>query len=232
MIYSQNRNVLIEHKSILFKTNRGSCHYYIKKLSDISMFENEFYNLLNKEEIIRFNRYRFEKDKLRFLYGRGLLRKELSVILKCHARDIEFKYNRYGKPLINTKIHRLIHFNISHSRESLALVFSSVNSVGIDIESVDMNTDINNLLSIVLSEEESLKWSSIEYSKQRELFYNIWVQKEAIIKAYGSGLSYDLKKISLPFCFQYPGERSQNDYDIKVMKTHANEFAAVVNYIR
>lgn len=87
----------------------------------------------------------------------------------------EYHLSDTGKPVSNS-----IYFNISHSHQTVVLVMDSV-PIGIDIEKIrPVNKD---LVDFISSEYEK------EYIKDDESFYKIWTNKEALAKAYGSGIN-------------------------------------------
>ena len=62
--------------------------------SELRFFES----ILAKDEIERANRFRFQKDRERFVAGRGLLRMILSSYVGVPPGEIIFTYGSHGKP--------------------------------------------------------------------------------------------------------------------------------------
>jgi len=101
-----------------------------------------------------------------------------SYLIKKYTNNSFVYYNKYHKPIVND-----IYFNVSHSNEYVVFIKSDY-ECGIDIEKIE---DVSNDL-IKFSFDKDIKTS-------HEFFY-YWTLKEAISKAYGSGLSdVDIKKI-------------------------------------
>lgn len=93
-----------------------------------------------------------------------------------------FSYDKSGKPFF--KNFPWIHFNISHSKNFIALVFSE-NDAGIDIEKKrDVNLKIAERFFTI--QERKLVTNS-------DSFFYVWTRKEAILKKYGKGIK-DIKK--------------------------------------
>ena len=84
-------------------------------------------------------------------------------------------------------------FNISHSGNLVVVVFSDTHEVGVDIEHIQ---DID-AASIAghFHENEIHYLKNNHYNK--ELFYEIWTRKEALLKASGEGITNGLNKISV-----------------------------------
>jgi len=60
--------------------------------------EAEFHHLLSNDELIRANKFYFEKDKANYIYARALLRILSSKYLNIPPQKIQFGYSKYGKP--------------------------------------------------------------------------------------------------------------------------------------
>ena len=85
-----------------------------------------------------------------------------------------YRIDENGKPVSNSQ-----YFNISHSHGIVVLVIDTV-PVGIDIEMVRPVKE--ELVKYVSTEEEK------EYIEDEASFYEIWTNKEALVKAYGTGI--------------------------------------------
>ena len=93
----------------------------------------------------------------------------------------EYHLNKYGKPISDTK-----YFNISHSNGYIALVIDTV-PVGIDIEVIrNSETDLRNYIS---NDEEK------KYIHDDESFFEVWTNKEALVKANGNGINQKIETI-------------------------------------
>lgn len=86
----------------------------------------------------------------------------------------EYHLNECGKPVSDDK-----YFNISHSHGCVAFVKDDV-PIGIDVEKIrDVEIEMVNYIS---NEEEK------NYIHDNESFYEIWTNKEALVKAKGTGI--------------------------------------------
>lgn len=102
---------------------------------------------------------------------------------------IDIEYNSWGKPLLKDAPH----FNWSHSGDYVVFAWSNFVEVGIDIEKTNTIewTEFNTIFN-------KYQWADIldSYDSIKK-FYYYWVINEAIIKAKGMGLSFDIKGINL-----------------------------------
>lgn len=128
-----------------------------------------------------------KKNAYLSLFGEFLVRYVLIRDYQINKKDIQLKYNEYGKPeLAGVKN---LHFNISHSGQWIVAAIDS-SPVGIDIEHV-AHIDISLFKNHFSTEEYS---SLIEKTipEQVPFFYELWTLKESYIKQTGAGLSLPL----------------------------------------
>jgi len=136
-------------------------------------------------------RFRFEEDRNRFAVGRQALRFLLSKYLTVQPLDISIVAEKGEKPTVGGP-HSDIHFNISHSGEWI-LVALGREEAGVDLEKINPAFDFIQLLEDHFSEVEK----SFILSDQDPVsaFYYLWTRKEALTKAWGTGLQENLKSV-------------------------------------
>ncbi len=135
--------------------------------------------------------YRNPKDIETTLLGRFLLFKGLVSLGFSGFELTKITYDVYHKPII--KALPEVYFNITHSGDRVLCAISKECRLGIDIEQY-LQPDISNFKEHFTSSQ----WEEIFYHEQPEiLFYKYWVQKEALLKADGRGLSVSLKHIEV-----------------------------------
>jgi 4'-phosphopantetheinyl transferase len=154
--------------------------------------------LLNAEEIARGNRFYFSKHKRRFTTARATLRIILARYLNITPDRLEFTYNAQGKPsVINAQ---KLQFNLSHTGDMAMLAVGRVFSVGVDIEQYSARP-YEGIAKTLFSEQELHEFKKTPPPLKPALFFHIWAQKEAFIKASGLGLSYPTKEFNVPTTF-------------------------------
>lgn len=160
-----------------------------RRQSELRFFES----ILAEDEINRANRFRFHKDRERFVAGRGLLRGILSPYLGLPANEIIFTYGSHGKPGIRRQEGRpAIQFNLAHSAGTAIYAIIRDRPVGIDIELVNHEFPIDSVAERFFSKVEVAAFRSLPQEMQRIAFYKCWTRKEAFIKALGDGLTCPL----------------------------------------
>jgi 4'-phosphopantetheinyl transferase len=170
---------------------------------DIDAFEN----LLSADEYERASRFHFERDRRRYITGRGILRVLLARYLDLHAADIGFKYGAQGKPELSGGDHHYpIKFNLAHSNKLAIYAFTSEDNIGVDLEYVRPLRDGMDVAKRFFSDNEYNVLRSLPEEEQQQAFFRCWTRKEAFIKATGEGLSYPLDGFDVSLA---PGESAR-----------------------
>lgn len=158
----------------------------LDKITDIKALQV----LLSSDELKRASRFKFGKHRRRFIITKGLLRQLLSRYTGIPAQKIQFAYTGKGKPEI---VNHALQFNVSHSHELVAYVFSAQRAVGIDVEYMEKKIEILDLAQRFFAEPEYEQLKAMPEEKRNLAFFNVWTRKEAFVKAIGEGLYYPLK---------------------------------------
>ena len=147
------------------------------------------YVTYEKRQIIY--KYKYSIDKKLSLYSELLLRIIVSQTLHIHSNEIIIKRSKTGKPFLEQFPE--LEFNISHTRNAIAIALSS-STVGIDIEHIK-DMDLKIAENYYTSNEYKYVVSSEFECNQR--FYEVWTRKEAYIKYTGNGLATPLNSFDV-----------------------------------
>jgi 4'-phosphopantetheinyl transferase len=153
-----------------------------------------FEGLLTRDEVERASRFRFDRDRNRYIVCRGTLRELLGV------RE-PFVYGAYGKPRLEGSETR---FNVSHSHSMGMIAMARGREVGYDIERVDPSFADENIPERFFSAYEVRALRALPKSEQCSAFFRCWTRKEALIKACGMGVSRGLDSFDVTV-----GERAE-----------------------
>lgn len=138
----------------------------------------------------KIKKFRRWQDAQCSLLGRIMLFKGIEELKKQNYDNREIKYTIYNKPYFEDS---LVEFNISHSGEIVVCVLSDEHQIGIDIELIT-NIELQDFKSQMTERE----WNTLNNSNDKiDAFFKYWTQKEAVIKAYGHGLSLPLKSFEI-----------------------------------
>lgn len=155
-------------------------------------------SLLSPAELGKADRYSTESSRAAYQSGRANLRWILGRYLDTAPENLSFVTGRYGKPGLDAQIHRHPpEFSLSHSHGVGLLAVARRVRVGVDIEWHDPARDIGLLANSTFSAKEHSAWSRLVERARFESFFQIWVCKEAFIKATGRGIGYGLKRFDV-----------------------------------
>jgi 4'-phosphopantetheinyl transferase len=129
----------------------------------------------------------------RWIVARGNLRQILSQYLDLTPAQIVFTYSPHGKPEIEGKE---IQFNLSHSHDRAVYAISAKDRVGIDLEYIHP-LPAADLVDRFFSPAEQAIFHRLPMTIQQAAFFHAWTQKEAYLKACGTGLSTPLDQIEV-----------------------------------
>lgn len=176
--------------------------------------EHPFANkILSAKEQERASRFYFSKHKRRFSVAHTTLRLILSRYLKNkNPSELEFTENKYGKPKLINNNH--LEFNLSHSGDLALLAIGQYLPLGVDLEFFTDRPylDIGNNM---FSKIETKSLNKTHKNLQALIFFRIWAQKEAFIKASGLGLSYPTTEFTVSH---------QTAYKNKIFDKKENKF--------
>ena len=156
-----------------------------------------FESFLSADELARANRFHFIKDRNHFVVARGLLRNLLAAYLGINCANLSFSYGAQGKPFLLLDNQSHINFNISHSHGRAAFAFSRGRELGVDIEYVKDDFDVDLIANRFFSRAEVLSLRTVRADLRKQAFFNCWTRKEAYIKARGEGLSMPLDQFDV-----------------------------------
>lgn len=152
---------------------------------------------LSADERARAARFRFAQDRERFIAARGLLREIVALYLNMAARQLTFGYSVHGKPFLVEPEHSGLRFNVSHSFNVVLVAVACEREVGVDIEHMHPDLEVEAIAETVLSTPEKRALDRFDEEAKRRAFLRFWTHKEAYIKADGRGVSLPLKHINI-----------------------------------
>ncbi|QFU86029.1 4'-phosphopantetheinyl transferase superfamily protein [Amycolatopsis sp. YIM 10] len=157
--------------------------------------------LLAPEEVDRYQAYRKDEDKLRFLTGRVLAKTVSGERLGRSPGSIELDATcedcgkPHGPPRVPGAEFR---FSISHSGDWIGLAIADA-PLGLDVETATRRAD-DSLIEYALNDDERAALNGLTPDQRAEAFFTYWTRKEALMKATGRGLKIPLQALTLsPF---------------------------------
>jgi 4'-phosphopantetheinyl transferase len=163
--------------------------------------------LLSQDEQQRADRFKFDRDRKRYIAGRQFLRTLLSAYLQTDLKGVSFDYSPNGKPSLGNEHNaRGIRFNVSHSDKMAAFAFVRGREVGVDIEQIHQDISVKEIAGRFFSQAEQAAFADVPEELKQEAFFLCWTRKEAFVKAKGNGLSLPLDQFDVSLL---PGRRAQ-----------------------
>lgn len=175
--------------------------------------------LLSTPESDKASRFRFERDRVRYVAAHAGLRLVLAGYLGCEAASVPIAAGPLGKPLLSgphsvppaacppvavpeqlgtlQAASGTISFNLSHSGEWGLLAVGLQRYVGVDIEQERELPDVAQLGPAVLTPTEAAMLDECEPERRASCFLAMWTRKEAAVKAMGIGIGAPLETIEI-----------------------------------
>jgi 4'-phosphopantetheinyl transferase len=148
---------------------------------------------LNPAELERAAKFIHPQHRDRWIIARSYLRQILSIYLDTLPGQIEFGYGSLGKPYV---LGHAIEFNLSHSQDLAVYGISPVHPIGIDIE-YTRSLPFVEMVNRFFSPTEQTQFQALPTALHQAAFFHAWTQKEACLKASGTGLHTPLDRIEV-----------------------------------
>jgi len=167
-------------------------------LEAVGADESLWQRTLSSDELDRASRFHFPRDRQRFASSRSLLRILLAGFLATDPAAVSFSYSEKGKPLLGpAHAGSNVKFNISHSGGITLLAFTRGREIGVDVEQVRSDFDVQAIARRFFSSKEQRQLADLPPEKNVDAFFRCWTRKEAYIKAVGDGLSLPLNQFDV-----------------------------------
>jgi 4'-phosphopantetheinyl transferase len=146
--------------------------------------------LLSADESRRARGFYFDRDRRRYVVGRGILRMLLGRYLGLPPEVVRFRYGANGKPSLepDTAAEVTVHFNVAHSDGLVVYAFSRTGEVGIDVEFIREMPDWERVAQTAFSSVEFERLWNCPAERRMDEFFEAWTRQEALLKALGVGL--------------------------------------------
>jgi 4'-phosphopantetheinyl transferase len=150
--------------------------------------------ILDADEKTRAERFVFERDKSRYIAGRAVLRMILGRCLDRPPREVAFRYETHGKPLVEGTD---LTFNMSKSAGRALYAVTRRRRIGVDLEKIRDITEMDLIARRFFCRAEIERLGVLEGDLKRKAFFEYWTRKEALVKADGAGLTMPLPQLDV-----------------------------------
>jgi 4'-phosphopantetheinyl transferase len=178
--------------------------------------------ILPENEINRIGRFRFFEDRARFTAGRAALRIFLGGYAGVDPASIRIIPSSGGKPIVAPDTPASsFEFSVSHSGGKILIAFSKGIPVGVDVERIRADVDVEGIVDRYFAPEEVVDFLALPQNARVESFFAAWTRKEAFLKAEGVGLArppesfrVSIKPNDRPRLIRLPGEGRIGEWSI------------------
>ena len=169
-------------------------HLWRLEVEPLAVSEDRWQQLLSTDEQVRAKRFLSVRARQEFVVTRGLLRTVLAAYVEADPKMLVFHHSareklRLGPPYADSGVT----FNLSHAVGVALLAFSRSRELGVDVERVRRDLDVDSIARRYFSLHEQRDLATFNSEERYETFFRCWTRKEAYIKARGTGLSLPLR---------------------------------------
>jgi 4'-phosphopantetheinyl transferase len=174
-------------------------HVWLANLDRAAFAREALDRWLSGEERARAAAFRRARDRRRFSASRAQLRALLGRYLEVDPARLRLELRAGGKPALAADSRAEgLEFNVSHAGERAVFAIAFDRPVGVDIEQVRGDLDIQRMARIAFSERERERLGRLDAGSRAAAFLAAWTRKEAVLKARGDGLVGSWDEVEAP----------------------------------
>ena len=139
-----------------------------------------------------------DEDRARFLLGCTMVRRLVAERFSLPAANVRLDRTcpDCGKPHGRVRAEG-VELSVTHSGDLVGVAIGD-HPVGLDVEKINPDLDIDGVARMSLSPEELNELERYDGIDKARRFTQYWTRKEAVVKATGDGLRTDLRTVTLP----------------------------------
>ena len=174
---------------------RGEVHLWTASLDGAP---DELVAAASGEERRRADRFARPDDSRRHLAARGWLRHLLGTYLGAPPAGVPIVLDERGKPGIGREQWAWLQFNLAHCGDRLMVAVARGCRVGVDIERIRDDVDVDGLASRFLTRSQHAALARLSGACRIAAFFDAWTRNEALLKGIGSGLDGAERDLDAP----------------------------------
>jgi 4'-phosphopantetheinyl transferase len=151
--------------------------------------------LLDATENLRMRRKRNPVDREVLTVAYALHRLLLGHILGMDPATVPLWRDAAGCPRVGDN---LVHTSLSHAGEKIAFAVSRIGPVGVDVEPLARMHMLQEMAESICTRSEQAAVESLAFDHRSKALLGLWVRKEALLKAAGTGLSVEMSSFDAP----------------------------------
>jgi 4'-phosphopantetheinyl transferase len=186
------------HPAVTPLLGDAEVHVWACDLDASSLVTADAEGVLSEDELYRAERFRFERDRRRFILARAWLRSLVGSYAGVAPRELAFSYSEFGKPsLAAGSVQRAerLHFNMSGS-DAMAIIGLRLDcELGVDLERLRAFEDAVAVSRRMFSAEEHRQIAEAPEETRTSHFFRYWTRKEALVKSLDTGIFQPLTQV-------------------------------------
>jgi phosphopantetheinyl transferase len=133
-----------------------------------------------------------ESDRRLLRTSRWLVRASVARRAGVCGSELVLNRDEWGRPRVAGPAEAThIAFSVAHTRDVIAVIEGDDDALGVDVERIDPTVNVEELGRIVLAPAEQATLAAIPPPDRVRHFFWVWVVKEAVLKAIGTGFRID-----------------------------------------
>jgi 4'-phosphopantetheinyl transferase len=154
---------------------------------------------LSADERHRADEFRLERPRRQFVVTRSALRQLLGQYLNLPPTEIEFTFEAIAKPRLAQKhAPSGLRFNVTHSGDLALIAVTRGCDVGVDVERFRTVKQLEQLARRYFHPQEIEAVLQTPSAERNAAFLRCWTAKEAVLKAFGTGIAGCLDAFAVP----------------------------------
>lgn len=181
---------------------------------------------LDPDESARVQRQRFTRNRDLLALAYALRRVWLARALRIPVHEVSVGYDGHGCPVLPGGRYR---FSLSHAGGLAAFALSAWGPLGVDIEPIDRTAAMAEISDFICAPGEPVVPASSDAQARDVALLELWVRKEALLKAAGTGLDQEMRSFLAPRdrSLPLPGADSATRVQVTMIEVGSRGRAAV-----
>jgi 4'-phosphopantetheinyl transferase len=158
-------------------------------------FHDEALPLLGEQERERSLRFRLVPQRETYVVAHALWRVALSRVLDRDPTAVPLAFAPGGQPQLAGTASAT---SLSHSGSHVAIALAPSRTIGVDIEQSPPRGRLRELAGMICTMEEAAAIRALPHERHEAALLALWTRKEALLKAFGTGLREAPETIAAP----------------------------------
>jgi 4'-phosphopantetheinyl transferase len=150
-------------------------------------------HVLDAGERARAARFQFERDRITYVTSHALWRTAIGFCLGVEAALVRLSSTSTGQPRLYGTGYAT---SLSHSGTWVAMAICAGTTIGVDIERSPTRLAMDALMPLVCTPAEISVMEKLSPPERETTLLALWTRKEALLKAFGVGLTADPAQLS------------------------------------